>query len=276
MPVLLPGGNIAASTRKEPMSEAAESLVLYSRDSENSENKTPGFWRHFIIFYLKQLISRCCNFHVSVFSFWLRCKPRPDLLIGNKTLFFRVSRLVLFYGVYGRGFDRDLVKNISSCRATLSSSGKWLHREYARQPSWHCFLKWSTLQSTSLLISDKSDKSGHHLMQFDGSRWTLTWVVPWKWWNHVGRSPRSLWSHGWLCIQVKITGLSWPLRWNGTVMTGEEMRLILQSLGISVAWSQILVTSGTKRRNKQGPEGRNSGERRVQRPRWLSAPWNCI
>ena len=129
MPVLLPGGNIAASTRKEPMSEAAESLVLYSRDSENSENKTPGFWRHFIIFYLKQLISRCCNFHVSVFSFWLRCKPRPDLLIGNKTLFFRVSRLVLFYGVYGRGFDRDLVKNISSCRATLSSSGKWLHRE---------------------------------------------------------------------------------------------------------------------------------------------------
>ena len=167
---------------------------------------------HFIIFYLKQLISRCCNFHVSVFSFWLRCKPRPDLLIGNKMLFFRVSRLVLFYGVYGRGFDRDLVKSISSC-ATLSSSGKWLHREYARQPSWHCFLKWSTLQSTSLLISDKSDKSGHHLMQFDGSRWTLTWVVPWKWWNHVGRSPRSLWSHGWLCIQVKITGLSWPLRW---------------------------------------------------------------
>jgi hypothetical protein len=95
---------------------------------------------HFIIFYLKQLISRCCNFHVSVFSFWLRCKPRPDLLIGNKMLFFRVSRLVLFYGVYGRGFDRDLVKSISSC-ATLSSSGKWLHREYARQPSWHCFLK---------------------------------------------------------------------------------------------------------------------------------------
>ena len=59
----------------------------------------------------------------------------------------------------------------------------------------------------------------------------------------------------------------------------EEMRWILQSLGISVAWSawsQILVTSGTKRRNQQGPEGRNSGERRVQRPRWLSAPWNCI
>jgi hypothetical protein len=56
---------------------------------------------------------------------------------------------------------------------------------------------------------------------------------------------------------------------NGTVMTGEEMRSILQSLGISVAWSEILVTSGTKRRNKQGPEGRNSGERRVQRPRWL-------
>jgi hypothetical protein len=62
MPVLLPGGNIAASTRKEPMSEAAESLVLYSRDSENSENKTPRFWSHFISFY--HILSEATDFQM--------------------------------------------------------------------------------------------------------------------------------------------------------------------------------------------------------------------